>query len=102
LDCIALQEQGSWRVRVLGASAGGSGPEDMADMLNALLAYDGMYAMEVNDTDRQTAVLVDCFPPVWCMIMMQLFSSFACSDTQCSYDPTQLHQLALASRSCCM
>ncbi|WIA43924.1 hypothetical protein OEZ86_010328 [Tetradesmus obliquus] len=34
-------ERGVWRVRVLGVAAGGSGPEDLAETVNNLLAYDG-------------------------------------------------------------
>jgi hypothetical protein len=30
-----------WRVRLLGVSTGGTGPEDLADTVNNLLAYDG-------------------------------------------------------------
>jgi hypothetical protein len=32
-----------WHVRLLGVSAGGAGPEDLADTVNNLLAYDGEF-----------------------------------------------------------
>jgi hypothetical protein len=35
------QMRGSWRVRVLGRAAGGSGPDDVAELVASLLAYDG-------------------------------------------------------------
>jgi hypothetical protein len=39
---LLLQERGVWRARVLGVTAGGSGPEDLTDTVNNLLAYDGV------------------------------------------------------------
>ena len=42
LSClIILQAKGAWRVRVLGYTAGGDGPEALTDLVNNLLAYDG-------------------------------------------------------------
>lgn len=35
------QGKGVWRVRVLGITAGGDGPEALTDVINNLLAYDG-------------------------------------------------------------
>ncbi|KAF6261919.1 hypothetical protein COO60DRAFT_1678673 [Scenedesmus sp. NREL 46B-D3] len=38
---LVVVERGVWRARVLGAAAGGSGPEDLTDTVNNMLAYDG-------------------------------------------------------------
>jgi hypothetical protein len=38
---VCLQERASWRVRVVGLSMGGEGPEELAPTISNLLAYDG-------------------------------------------------------------
>jgi hypothetical protein len=38
---VCLQERASWRVRVVGLSMGGEGPEEVAPTVSNLLAYDG-------------------------------------------------------------